>query len=273
MDFDFTKIDGALAEKKLARLKKNIKSCKSALIAFSGGVDSSFLAAVAAKVLGKSVVLATAVSETFPKNEMEASKRFAREIGAEQIFVESSELDIGEFKKNPKNRCYYCKKELFSKFLEIASKKRLAKVFSGANFDDLDDFRPGLAAQKELGIMSPLMEAELTKAEIRMLSKRMGLSSWDRPQMACLTSRFPYGAELTREKFREVERCEEFLRGVGIVQYRVRHHGDLARIEVEPGDMAKVLDNRSEIAAEFRKAGFRFITIDIEGFRSGSFND
>jgi len=273
MNFDFTKIDAVAAEKKLDALKSLVRSCGSALIAFSGGVDSSFLAAIAAGEIGESLVLATAVSETFPKNEMDASKKFAREIGVEQIFVESSELDIEEFRHNPKNRCYFCKKELFSKFLKIASERGLAKVFSGANYDDLDDFRPGLAAQKELGVVSPLMEAKLTKNEIRMISNKMGLSSWNRPQMACLTSRFPYGVELSREKFAAVERCEDYLRGIGITQYRVRHHGDLARIEVEPCDMPRVIDNGSDIAAEFKKAGFKFVTIDIEGFRSGSFND
>ena len=271
--FDFSKIDEKAALKKLEELKNIIRSCGSALIAYSGGVDSSFLAAVSKEVLGSSVVLATAMSETFPKHEFEMSKKFALERGIEQIFIESSELDIDEFRKNPKNRCYFCKKELFTKFLKLASDKNLAKVFSGANFDDLDDFRPGISAQKELGIMSPLMEAKLTKLEIRWFSKNMGLSSWDRPQMACLTSRFPYGVEFSKEKFNMVEVCEDKLREMGFSQYRVRCHGEVARIEIEPSEFELLIKNRENISAGFKQAGFKFVTIDIDGFRSGSFNE
>jgi len=271
--FDFSKIDEKAALKKLEELKNIIRSCGSALIAYSGGVDSSFLAAVSKEVLGSSVVLATAMSETFPKHEFAMSKKFALECGIEQIFIESSELDIDEFRKNPKNRCYFCKKELFTKFLKLAADKNIAKVFSGANFDDLDDFRPGISAQKELGIMSPLMDAKLTKLEIRWFSKNMGLSSWDRPQMACLTSRFPYGVEFSKEKFNMIEVCEDKLREMGFSQYRVRCHGEVARIEIEPSEFELLIKNRENISAGFKKAGFKFVTIDIDGFRSGSFNE
>ncbi|HNY12330.1 MAG TPA: ATP-dependent sacrificial sulfur transferase LarE, partial [Candidatus Wallbacteria bacterium] len=267
-NFDFSKIDKKSALEKLDELKNIIKSCGSALIAYSGGVDSSFLAAVSKEVLGPSVILATAISETFPRHESEISKKFAAELGIEQIFIESSELDIDEFRKNPKNRCYFCKKELFTKFLKLADDKNISKVFSGANFDDLDDFRPGLAAQKELGIMSPLMEAKLTKLEIRWLSKDMGLSSWDRPQMACLTSRFPYGVEFSKDKFNMVEICEDKLREIGFSQYRVRCHDEVARIEIEPSEFELLIKNRENISAGFKKAGFKFVTIDIDGFRS-----
>ena len=271
-EFDFSVIDEKAADAKYARLLDIIGKCGSALIAFSGGVDSSFLAAAAREALGGRIVLATAVSETFPRHEREVSKNFARELKAEQIFIESSELDIEEFRKNPKNRCYYCKKELFTKLIEKARELGLNKVFSGANFDDTGDYRPGLTAQRELGILSPLMDAGLTKIEIRYLSKKMGISSWNRPQMACLTSRFPYGVGFEREKFTAVEACEEYLRGMGFSQYRVRVHGELARIEIETGEFGELVKNREKIAEEFKKNGFTFITLDIEGFRSGSFN-
>jgi len=272
-EFDFSGIDEKAAIHKYEKLIVIIKRCVSALAAFSGGVDSSFLAAAAKEALGDNVTLATAVSETFPKHELETATAFAKKMKIRQIFVESSELDIKEFRANPKNRCYYCKKELFKKFLEIAAQNNIKYVFSGANHDDIGDFRPGLSAQGELGIISPLMDAGLTKMEIRFLSKKMGLDSWNRPQMACLTSRFPYGVEFTPEKFSAVESCEDFLRELGLSQYRVRVHGELARIEIEPDEFAIALDKRKEIAQEFKRNGFKFITIDIEGFRTGSFND
>jgi len=271
-EFDFSSIDLKAAETKYEKLLGIIEPCGSALVAFSGGVDSSFVAAAANIALKGNVVLATAVSETFPGHEFGVAKKFAEELKIRQIFIYSSELDIEEFRKNPKNRCYYCKKELFTKLLEKAGELGLKRVFSGANFDDTGDFRPGLAAQKELGILSPLMEAGLTKMEIRYLSKKLGISSWDRPQMACLTSRFPYGVEFDREKFKAVEACEEYLRRLGFSQYRVRVHDKLARIEIEAEEFAELIKNRENVAAEFKKNGFSYIALDIEGFRSGSFN-
>ena len=271
-NIDFSNINETLALKKLETLKLIIADYGSALIAFSGGVDSSFLAAVSKDVLGEKVVLATAVSETFPAYELEVSKKFAEKAGIRQLFIESSELDSVDFRKNTKNRCYFCKKELFTKFLNETQKLGFNKVFSGANFDDLDDFRPGLKAQKELNIASPLMEAKLTKLEIRWFSKKMGLDSWARPQMACLTSRFPYGVEFSREKFNKIEKCEEFLRSLGFSQYRVRYHEELVRIEIDSCEFELLLKNRENISTEFKKYGFKFITLDIDGFRSGSFN-
>jgi len=271
-NIDFSNINESLALKKFETLKLIIADYGSALIAFSGGVDSSFLAAVSKDVLGEKVVLATAISETFPAYELEVSKKFAEKAGIRQLFIESSELDSLDFRKNTKNRCYFCKKELFTKFLNETQKLGFNKVFSGANFDDLDDFRPGLKAQKELNIASPLMEAKLTKLEIRWFSKKMGLDSWARPQMACLTSRFPYGVEFSREKFNKIEKCEEFLRSLGFSQYRVRYHEELVRIEIDSCEFELLLKNRENISTEFKKYGFKFITLDIDGFRSGSFN-
>jgi len=271
-DFDFSGIDIKAVEGKYSDLLAIIKKCESALIAFSGGVDSSFLAAAANIALNGNVVAATAVSETFPAHEMRVAEEFAVGLKIKQIFIKSSELDNEEFRKNSRDRCYFCKKDLFTKLIQKAGELGLKKVFSGANFDDTGDFRPGLKAQCELGVLSPLMEAGLTKMEIRYLSKKLGINSWNRPQMACLTSRFPYGVEFDREKFAAVEACEEYLRSLGFTQYRVRSHDRLARIEIETEDFARLIDNRETIAAEFKKNGFTFITLDIEGFRTGSFN-
>jgi len=271
-EFDFSGIDIKAAENKYNNLLTIIKKCGSALIAFSGGVDSSFLLATANIALNGNIVAATAVSETFPAYEMRVAEEFASGLNIKQIFIKSSELDNEDFRKNSRQRCYYCKKELFIKLIQKAAELGLNKVFSGANFDDTGDFRPGLKAQGELGVLSPLMEAGLTKIEIRHLSKKLGISSWNRPQMACLTSRFPYGAEFSREKFASVEACEEYLRSLGFLQYRVRCHDKLARIEIETDEFNRLITNREGIAAEFKKNGFTFITVDIEGFRSGSFN-
>ncbi len=271
-NFDFSGLDLKKLEDKYLSLIEIIRKCGSALIAFSGGVDSSYLAFAAKSVLDDKLILATAVSETFPSYEMRVAENFARLVGIKQILFNSSELDIEEFKKNSRERCYYCKKELFKKLILKAAELGINKVFSGANFDDRDDFRPGLAAQDELGVVSPLLEAGLTKLEIRYLSKKAGLNSWNRPQMACLTSRFPYGVKLDRNKFKAVELCEDYLRELGFSQYRVRVHDELARIEIEPAEFDNIIINRDKIAIFFKNCGFKFVSVDIEGFRSGSFN-
>lgn len=262
------------AAEKLEKLENIIRDAGSALIAFSGGVDSTFLLSVARDVLADRVAAATALSPTYTPSELEDARRFAKEMGVKHIEVESNELDIPGFSKNPLNRCYHCKKELFEILSGLAKDMDLNRVFDGSNFDDMSDYRPGRDAAKELGVMSPLMEAGLTKENIRELSRSRGLPTWDKPQMACLSSRFPFGTEITADRLKVVAKCEQFLRGKGFRDIRVRYHGEVARLELGADEMARAIESplREEIAQFIKQAGFKFVTLDIQGFRSGSFN-
>ncbi|NOY09718.1 MAG: ATP-dependent sacrificial sulfur transferase LarE [Spirochaetes bacterium] len=264
-----------MLEKKLADLKYTIKSMESVLIAFSGGVDSTFLSRVAFDVLKDRALAVTATSATYPQSEFLEAKKLAKEIGINHEIIISEELDISGFSENTPDRCYYCKGELFSKLREIADRHGFKHVADGSNFDDLDDYRPGMKAAAELGIKSPLKEAKLTKADIRELSKRMKLPTWNKPAFACLASRFPYGSSITQEKLAKVDEAEEFLRGLGIRQLRVRHHGDIARIEVSKEDMVKFVEDeiREKILEKFKKLGYTYITLDLGGYRMGSMNE
>lgn len=260
---------------KLTKLKKILKSLKSVLIAYSGGVDSTFLLKIAVDTLGsKNVLAVTARSETYPHREFKEAKKLARQIGARHKVINTSELNIKGFKNNPINRCYYCKKELFSKLKNIAKLKKLGYCIDGTNYDDLKDIRYGSLAAKELGIRSPLLEAGIAKKDLRKISKTLGLKTWDKPSFACLASRFPYNSRITKRKLSVVEKAEEFLRGFGITQVRVRHYGNLARIEVFPEDI-KVLTrpkNAKKVSQEFKKLGFLYTTLDLEGYKTGSMN-
>ncbi|MFC1502167.1 ATP-dependent sacrificial sulfur transferase LarE [bacterium] len=262
-------------EKKLEELKNILTEMKSVLIAFSGGVDSSFLLKVAYDVLKEKVLAVTASSPIQPAFEQEEAKHFALSIGANHLIIPTHEMSDEEFTANPPNRCYHCKKSIFSELKQIAIEKGIPFVADGSNIDDMKDYRPGMRALRELNIRSPLKEANLTKAEIRSMSKQMGLPTWNTPPLACLASRIPYDSKITLEKLRRIDIAESFLRDIGIKQVRVRDHDNIARIEVLPVDKTPFFDDElsSKIVLRLKKLGFTYVTLDLQGYRTGSLNE
>ena len=258
---------------KLERLQKTLRTMKRVAIAFSGGVDSAFLVKIAYDVLGANVLAITAVSPTYPKRELRQAEYLAQTIGVPHIIISSEEMKNERFSRNLPNRCYYCKKELFSKIQKIASEKKLDYILDGSTADDTFDYRPGAKALKEMDVRSPLKEVGLTKQEIRELSRSMRLESWDKPASACLASRFPYGVEITRARLKQVEQAEDFLHSLGIRQVRVRYHHELARIEIAKDEFQKIIRYSNDIVKNFKKLGFAYIALDIEGYRTGSLNE
>ena len=263
------------AHEKHEALKNYLKNLKSVAVAFSGGVDSTFLLKTAHDVLGGNVIAVTARSLSFPKRELDEASAFAAANGIEHIVVDSEELQIEGFSHNPKNRCYLCKKELFTKIRGIARGKGMESVAEASNIDDNGDYRPGLLAVAELGIKSPLRETGFTKAEIRIISEELGLPTWNKQSFACLSSRFPYGEDITPDRLRKIDEAEQFLLDLGFHQVRVRFHGNLARIETDEAGFQKMLQPgmREKITNRFLEIGFTYISLDLRGYRTGSMNE
>ena len=262
-------------EEKLDHLKKTLRDMGTVLVAYSGGVDSTFLAVTAHEVLGKNSLAVFAASPVAPPMEKEEAEALAHNIGLRFKIIESSEMSNPDFVANPPERCYYCKRELFSELKPIAQAEGLKWIADGTNADDLSDFRPGRKASAEAGIRSPLLEAGLTKAEIRQLSHAQGLPTWDRPASPCLASRIPYGIPVTAETLNKIAGGEQYLHSLGLRQLRLRHHGDIARIELDPGDMDKIIkpEIRQDIVKHLKALGYKYVTLDLTGYRIGSLNE
>lgn len=259
---------------KTDKLRTILADMGSCVIGFSGGVDSTLLFAMAAKVLGNKALAVTATSKSYPERELNEARELAAQIGGRHLEIISEELDIPEFQSNPSNRCYYCKKELFGKLRKIADSEGLAYLLDGTNCDDAKDYRPGHKASNELSVKSPLAEAGFTKSEIRSLSRSMGIPNWDKPAFACLATRFPYGTAITPERVNQVAFAEESLRSLGFRTLRVRYHGTVARIELGTDEFDLAIGSmKNEVVRLVKAAGFLYVALDLQGYRTGAMNE
>jgi uncharacterized protein len=260
-------------EGKLTRLQETIRPLRRAIVAFSGGVDSTLVLKVAYDVLGDDVLGVVAVSPSLARTELEGAIELARHMGAPLRLLETHEVENPNYAANPANRCYYCKAEVNDALIELAAQEGYDYILDGANLDDMKDFRPGRKAALERNVRSPLNEAGLTKQDVRALARHLGLPNWNKPAMACLSSRIPYGTPVTVEALRQIDAAETALRDLGFHHLRVRHHDDLARIEVSPNDFERLLAGRDEIVRRLKAVGYTYVTIDLAGYRTGSLNE
>ncbi len=263
-----------ILNEKYEKLKNVIKSLDKAAVAFSGGVDSTLLIKICRDILGDNAIAVTVIGYMQPQREITEAKKYANFIGIKQNTVILEKNVINDFSHNPPDRCYFCKHKIFSKIIEIADKHGIKHVIDGSNVDDMNDYRPGMRAIKELGVISPLKEAGFSKSEIRELSKQLELPTWDKPALACLISRLPYGEPITENKLKMIEQAEEYLSEKEFKQFRVRYHKDIARIEVAPEEREKFFDIKlmDELSNEFKRIGFTYVTMDLSGYKTGSMN-
>ena len=264
-----------LLKNKHRDLESRIVKLQSALVAFSGGIDSTLVLAVAKKVLGERVLAITAESDSVPKRELQTARHLAQILGVKHKIIRTEEMSSPDYLKNPINRCYYCKSELYSKLAKVAAGHKLASILNGINMDDLGDHRPGITAAKEAGVISPLVESKFTKQDVRDLAREMNLPNWAKPALACLSSRIPYGQPVTTKKLSMIEQAEETLLAEGFQQVRVRHHGNMARIELPKNDIPDLLKSglSKKVNQCLQKIGFQYVTVDLKGYRSGSLNE
>ncbi len=260
------------AEQKLKGLKETLRGMRGVVVAYSGGVDSTFLLRVAREVLGKGVLAVTASSPIFPRRELRQAQEMARKMEAWFRFLPTAELSLPQFVRNQADRCYHCKKMFYSELQVLAARERMSWVVDGSTVDDLENLRPGRKAAGELSIKSPLLMVGLSKSEIRLLSKKLKLPTWNKPSEACLATRVPYGIPLNQQILERIERGEDFLLSLGLRQVRLRHHGKLARIEVQPQDIGKLVGHREEVVSQLKDLGYAFVALDLEGYSSGSLN-
>lgn len=264
-----------IAEEKELELRRLMREMQTVLVAFSGGVDSSYLALIASQELGENALCITGISPSVSERQRDEARNIAEKFDFNFQIIETFEMEDQNYQSNPTNRCYFCKSELYGKLSQIAENKKINFILDGANADDVGDYRPGRTAAREKNVRSPLIEVNLTKAEIRELSKKHDLPTWDKPASPCLSSRIAYGVPVTIERLSKIERGEEILRSMNFVEFRVRVHDELARIEIAPAEMNKILnaDTIEKISEKFRKLGFKYVTLDLQGFRSGAMNE